>query len=286
MTVQLHTSSRTVTIGADFLAWDVPCRVVLTDPWQLREAREVLRRELTELDRAARPRARIARRRRGAVPTQPRRRPVPLRRDHRACQRHRPPPPGAPSRPGGGRGRRRPLHLDPAPSLAAVAVQRCAEAVAETARCGVLVAIGGDLAVSGLAPAGGWRIALPTAPDAVPTVLAIDGGALSTLGLPTGGPLRRLVVTATARPVEPVWRHLVVLGATAPAANAATLRGAAARRRRGPVAGRVRSRRPARRRAGRGSGGRLLARPHRHPGRPPPEPLATRPGRRQPPLRA
>ena len=57
MTVQLHTGSRTVTIGADFLVWDVPCRVVLTDPWQLREAREVLRRELTELDRAARPRS-------------------------------------------------------------------------------------------------------------------------------------------------------------------------------------------------------------------------------------
>ena len=43
MTLQLHTGSRTVTIGADFLVWDVPCRVVLTDPWQLREAREVLR---------------------------------------------------------------------------------------------------------------------------------------------------------------------------------------------------------------------------------------------------
>jgi len=131
-----------------------------------------------------------------------------------------------------GRGRRRPLHLDPAPSLTAVAVQRCAEAVAEAASCGVLVAIGGDLAVSGLAPAGGWRIALPTTSDTVPTVLAIDGGALSTVGLPTRGPLRKLVVTATARPVEPVWRHLVVLGATAPAANAATsgalLRGAVA----------------------------------------------------------
>src|SRR6185437_15094165 len=57
MTVQLHTSSRTVTIGADFLVWDVPCRVVLTDPWQLREAREVLREELTALDRAVRTRS-------------------------------------------------------------------------------------------------------------------------------------------------------------------------------------------------------------------------------------
>jgi thiamine biosynthesis lipoprotein len=229
MTLQLHTGSRTVTIGADFLVWDVPCRVVLTDPWQLREAREVLGRELTELDRVAR----AARRRRGAAP----------QHATPAC----PFPYGVTTAPANGavhhrlaaldgletgRGRRRPLHLNPAPSLTSVAVQRCAEAVAEAARCGVLVAIGGDLAVSGLAPVGGWRIALPTASETVPTVLAIDGGAMCTVGLPTRGPLRRLVVTATARPVDPVWRHLVVLGATAPAANAAAsgalLRGAAA----------------------------------------------------------
>src|SRR6185437_7203128 len=139
MTVQLHTSSRTVTIGADFLVWDMPCRVVLTDPWQLREAREVLREELTDLDRAAR----VARRRRGKV-----------------AHRSAPPgrfPYGVTTAPANGavhhslaafdgletgRGRRRPIHLDPAPSLTAVAVQRCAEAVAEAARCGVLVAIG------------------------------------------------------------------------------------------------------------------------------------------------
>ena len=233
MTVQLHTGSRTVTIGADFLVWDAPCRVVLTDPWQLREAREVLRRELTELDRAARPRSWFARRLHGAHPT------------HTGPTS--PFPYGVTTAPangtvhhsmaaaGGlesGRGRRRPLWLDLAPSLAAIAVQRCAEAVAEAARCGVLVALGGDLAVSGLAPAGGWRIALPTASDTVPTVLALDGGALCARGLPTGGTLRKLVVTATGRPIEPVWRHVVVLGATAPAANAATsgalLRGAVA----------------------------------------------------------
>jgi thiamine biosynthesis lipoprotein len=219
MKLQLHTGSRTVTIGADFLVWDMPCRVVLTDPWQLREAREVLRAELTDLDRAAR----LARRRRGKVA-------------HKQAPTGRFPY-GVTTAPANGavhhsvaafdgletgRGRRRPIHLDPAPSVTAIAVQRCAEAVAEAARCGVLVAIGGDLAVSGLAPAGGWRIALPTASDTVPTVLAIDGGALCTVGLPTRGQLRKLVVTATARPVEPVWRHLVVLGATAPAANAAT----------------------------------------------------------------
>lgn len=238
MTVLLHTSSRTVTIGAEFAVWDLPCRVVLTDPWQLREAREVLRREFTALDRIARPRARVVRRpRAGGV-----RPPTPL-----AGLQAQGYPYGVATAPANGvvhhriaapplldvgRGRRKPLGLDPAPTLTAVAVQRCAEAVAETTRCGVLVALGGDLATSGLAPAGGWRIELPATPDAVPTVLAVDGGAVCALGLPTGGPLRKLVVTATARPVHPVWRHIVVLGRTAPGASAAAsgamLRGATA----------------------------------------------------------
>lgn len=217
MTVQLHTGTRTVTIGADFLAWDAPFRVVLTDPWRLRETREVLRRELTELDRCAR----AARRGRGTLPFDAGQAgPFPYGVTIAAANGVVHHCITASDGLGSGRRRRRPLRLDPAPQLPAVAVQRCAEAVAEAARCGVLVAFGGDLAVSGLAPVGGWRVALPAAPDIVPTVLAIDGGALCTVGLPTGGALRSLVGTA-GRLVEPVWRHLVVLAATAPAANAA-----------------------------------------------------------------
>ncbi len=234
MTVLLHTSSRTVTIGAEFAVWDLPCRVVLTDPWQLRDARDVLRREVTALDRIARPRARVVRRLRptGGRPPTPVASPYPYgvaTAPANGVVHHRI---AAPPRLDVGRGRRGRLRLDPAPSLTAIAVQRCAEAVAEATRCGVLVALGGDVATSGLAPAGGWRIELPAVPDAVPTVLALDGGALCVLGLPTGGPLRRLEVTATARPVHPVWRHVVVLGRNTPGASAAAsgamLRGAAA----------------------------------------------------------
>ena len=112
MKLQLHTGSRTVTIGADFLVWDMPCQVVLTDPWQLREAREVLRRELTELDRAVRPVHAASTRRRAAAADRP-----------RAAF-----PYGVTTAPPNGvvhhrlaaldgletgRGRRRPLHLDP-----------------------------------------------------------------------------------------------------------------------------------------------------------------------------
>lgn len=232
MTVRLHTGSRTVTIGADFLVWDVPCRVVLTDPWQLREARQVLRHELTALDRAARPWPRFGRRSPGAgAHLAP-----PSGSWSGSSSVAAPFPYGVTTAPANGvahhrmtalepldsgRGRRGPRRLDPGPSLSGTAVQRCAEAVAEATRCGVLVGLGGDLACSGLAPAGGWRVALPATPNAAPTVLAMDGGALCAVGLPTGGPLRRLVVAATGRPVPPVWRHLVVLAATAPVASAA-----------------------------------------------------------------
>jgi len=235
MTVHLHTGSRSVTIGADFAVWDTPCRVVLTDPWRLRDARDVMRREVTALDAVARPRARVVRRLRGTdhrltAPTSTGSYPYGVTTAPANGVVHH--QITAPARLDVGRGRRGALRLDPAPTLAAAAVQRCAEAIAEVARCGVLVAIGGDLATSGLAPAGGWRIELPAAPEAVPTVLAIDGGALCVLGLPAGGPLRRLVVSATARPVPPVWRHIVVLGGGAPAASVAAsgamLRGAAA----------------------------------------------------------
>jgi hypothetical protein len=234
MTVLLHTSSRTVTIGAEFAVWDMPCRVVLTDPWQLREARDVLRRELTALDRVARSRARVVRRLRtaGVRPPTPATSPYPYgvaTAPANGVVHHQI---SAPLLLDVGRGRRKPLGLDPVPTLTAIAVQRCAEAVADATRCGVLVAIKGDVATSGLAPAGGWRIELPAAPDTVPTVLAVDGGALCALGLPTAGPLRKLVVTATARAVHPVWRHLVVLGRSAPGASAAAsgamLRGVAA----------------------------------------------------------
>ncbi|HEY0813061.1 MAG TPA: hypothetical protein VGE11_07245, partial [Pseudonocardia sp.] len=119
MTVLLHTSSRTVTISAEFAVWDTPCRVVLTDPWQLREARDVLRRELTALDRIARPRARVVRRPRPAAVGAP----LPSASPYPYGVATAPtngvvhheistPPPLAV-----GRGHRKPLPLDPAPTL-------------------------------------------------------------------------------------------------------------------------------------------------------------------------
>ena len=269
MTVQLHTGSRTVTIGADFLVWDVPCRVVLTDPWQLRRPARCCAGSSPSWT------ASPARARRAARRTAP----SAARRSARAAG---PFPYGVTTAPANGT-----VHHRWPPSAAwrsaAAAAARCASTPRPRWRRSPCSAaprrwprpraaacssrVGGDLAVSGLAPAGGWRIALPAASDAVPTVLAIDGGALCTVGLPT------------ARPAAQARRHRdgpARRAGVAPPRRARChrarrerrrLRRAAARCRRRPVAGGVRPRRPSRRRPRRGPGGRLLARPHRHPGR-------------------
>jgi thiamine biosynthesis lipoprotein len=48
--------------------------------------------------------------------------------------------------------------LDLGATVKAWAADRCAARLARTLRCGVLVGLGGDIAVAGKAPSGGWRI--------------------------------------------------------------------------------------------------------------------------------
>jgi hypothetical protein len=218
MTTLLHTGFRTATVGDDWSAWDTAGRLVVTDPWALEQARTVVARELAEVGAIVRSRS-TARRTfaDGGWAEQP---------------HHIDPFPYGltgtvdgfphltlplPAR------RRRPLELrlGHGPTLRAWTVQRCAEAAAAATACGVLVVIGGDVATSGLAPVGGWRIELPGG------AFAIDGGAVSHIDVPP-----RLVVGATGRKVAPYWRAATVVAANGPAAAAACagtlLRGAAA----------------------------------------------------------
>jgi thiamine biosynthesis lipoprotein len=107
--------------------------------------------------------------------------------------------------------------------------------VAEAYSCGVLVAFGDHVATSGLAPVGGWRVQLRDAPEEPAALVAVDGGAISSVscvrpGRP--GRLQPMVVPATGRSVVPAWRSVAVAAADAQAASAACtgalLRGAAA----------------------------------------------------------
>ncbi|MFI7094334.1 FAD:protein FMN transferase [Streptomyces lydicus] len=123
-------------------------------------------------------------------------------------------------------------HLDLGATAKALTADRAARRAAAATGCGVLVSLGGDLAVAGQAPDGGWRIALaddharPTT-DRSPAV-AVTSGALATSGIRVrtwqraGRILHHIVDPATGEPVTPVWRTATVAAATCVDANTAS----------------------------------------------------------------
>jgi thiamine biosynthesis lipoprotein len=110
------------------------------------------------------------------------------------------------------------------------------------ARGGVLISLGGDVAVSGEAPAGGWPIAVSEQDGAMastqsspavtrpspPCVVRLDRGALATSST-TGRQWRRggkwlhhIVDPRTGLPTQGPWRTVSVVAATCAEANAAS----------------------------------------------------------------
>ncbi|KUN86402.1 FAD:protein FMN transferase [Streptomyces griseoruber] len=122
--------------------------------------------------------------------------------------------------------------LDLGATAKALTADRAARHAAAATGCGVLVSLGGDLAVAGPAPDGGWRIALADdharpATDDGPAV-AVTGGALATSGVRVrtwrraGRTLHHIVDPATGEPAAPVWRTVTVAAATCVDANTAS----------------------------------------------------------------
>jgi len=124
------------------------------------------------------------------------------------------------------------ISLDLGATAKALAADLAAAAAAEAAGCGVLVNLGGDLAVAGRAPDGGWRIAIgddhATAERDPAVTVAVASG-----GLATSSTTRRrwrrgdrvvhhLVDPRTGDPVVPVWRTVSVAAASCVDANTAS----------------------------------------------------------------
>ncbi|GIE02230.1 FAD:protein FMN transferase [Paractinoplanes durhamensis] len=129
--------------------------------------------------------------------------------------------------------------LDLGATAKAVAADRAAAQVADQLGVGVLVALGGDIATAGIAPAGGWDILVQDRPgDPADTIRLPAGAALatsSTAGRTWGRPgeqLHHIVDPATGRPAVPVWRTVSVAAYSCLRANmlstAAIVRGHAA----------------------------------------------------------
>ena len=137
------------------------------------------------------------------------------------------------------------VRLDLGATAKAWAADRSAARIAGRLGCGVLVSLGGDIAVSGSPPAGGWRVRVqdisgrPEDPPAGPSaVVAIQGGGLATSSTAArrwrrgGDVLHHILDPRTGLPAAPVWRTVSVAAASCTDANiastAAIIRGHAA----------------------------------------------------------
>jgi FAD:protein FMN transferase len=129
--------------------------------------------------------------------------------------------------------------LDLGATAKAVAADRAAARVAERLGVGVLVALGGDIATAGTAPARGWQILVQDRPGDPADVVRLPAGAAlatsSTVGRAWGRPgelLHHIVDPATGRPAPTVWRTVSVAAYSCLRANtlstAAIVRGHAA----------------------------------------------------------
>jgi thiamine biosynthesis lipoprotein ApbE len=98
-------------------------------------------------------------------------------------------------------------------------------------RGGVLVSLGGDIAVGGIAPEGGWRILIAedseTPPDAAGEVVAIESGAIATSSTTVrhwrrgDRAFHHVIDPRTGGPVDSPWRTASVVAATCVEANTA-----------------------------------------------------------------
>jgi thiamine biosynthesis lipoprotein ApbE len=127
------------------------------------------------------------------------------------------------------------VQLDLGATAKAWAADRSAARIARQAGCGVLVSLGGDIAVAGPAPQGGWRIRVQDvtgAPDETPegpyALIAIRDGGLATSSTKArrwqrgGDVLHHILDPRTGLPAEPVWRTVSVAAGTCADANAAS----------------------------------------------------------------
>lgn len=123
------------------------------------------------------------------------------------------------------------IGLDLGATAKALTADRAAKRISARTGGGVLVGLGGDIAVAGQAPANGWSIAVGddhrTAEAAPQTLIAIREGGLATSStttrrwLTSRGLRHHIIDPRTGENPDPRWRTVSVAAASALAANAA-----------------------------------------------------------------
>jgi thiamine biosynthesis lipoprotein len=125
--------------------------------------------------------------------------------------------------------------LDLGATAKAWAADRAAARIHRRLGCGVLVSLGGDIAVAGPVPGDGWRIRVqdvtgsPDDPPAGPyELIAIRDGGLATSSIAArrwkrgGDVLHHILDPRTGLPAAPVWRTVSVAAGSCADANAAS----------------------------------------------------------------
>ena len=130
------------------------------------------------------------------------------------------------------------VRLDFGATAKALAADRAATAITERLGCGVLVNLGGDIAVRGQAPDGGWRIGVddgvtgratpPTRGTQSPPCVAVHEGGVATSSPGVRGwrrgdrMMHHIVIPSTGQPADVYWAAVSVAGATCVDANIAS----------------------------------------------------------------
>jgi FAD:protein FMN transferase len=122
--------------------------------------------------------------------------------------------------------------IDLGATAKAWAADRCAREIADQLACGVLVSLGGDVAVAGQPPGDGWRVRVTddhAAPADAPgqTVVITSGGlatSSTTVRMWTAGSatMHHIIDPKTGQPARSVWRTVSVAAATCVDANIAS----------------------------------------------------------------
>ncbi|MFN8080324.1 MAG: FAD:protein FMN transferase [Kineosporiaceae bacterium] len=130
------------------------------------------------------------------------------------------------------------VRLDLGATAKAWAADQAAAVLAARHGCGVLVSLGGDVAMAGTPPEGGWPIAVQQTQDDEPDqVIVLTGGGLATSGtaarrwIRDGELLHHVLDPRTGMPARTPWRAVTVAAASCLEANLAStttiVRGAA-----------------------------------------------------------
>jgi FAD:protein FMN transferase len=122
--------------------------------------------------------------------------------------------------------------LDLGSTAKAWAADHCAGLIADATDCGVLVSLGGDIAVAGEPLPEGWRVRVTddhaAGEDAPGQTVAIRTGGLATSSTTVrtwtsaGRPMHHIIDPATGAPADSCWRTVSVAAATCTDANIAS----------------------------------------------------------------